>query len=373
MGSPRARYEQALRRDDFVHDPAQARAVDALEGLYQRLCAAGPRPEPAGGGLGGLWRRLRGAPETVEPETGVYLWGSVGRGKTWLMDIFYESLPFEARRRLHFHRFMRAVHTRLKTLKERQDPLDIIAEEWAADTRVLCFDEFFVSDIADAMLLAGLLQGLFRRGVTLVATSNIPPHELYWDGLQRERFVPAIELLERHTEVIPVDGDTDYRLRFLEQAEIYHTPLDAEADAVLTRDFDHVRPDGGEVTDETVLEVEGREIPVRCVADGVVWFAFDAVCRGPRSQNDYIEIARQFHTVVISDIPVFDRDSEDDARRFINLVDEFYDRGVKLICSAADEPDSLYRGHRLGFEFERTASRLTEMQSRSYLALPHRP
>ncbi|MQM40261.1 Cell division protein ZapE [wastewater metagenome] len=309
----------------------------------------------------------------MEPETGVYLWGSVGRGKTWLMDIFYESLPFEARRRLHFHRFMRAVHTRLKTLKERQDPLDIIAEEWAADTRVLCFDEFFVSDIADAMLLAGLLQGLFRRGVTLVATSNIPPHELYWDGLQRERFVPAIELLERHTEVIPVDGDTDYRLRFLEQAEIYHTPLDAEADAVLTRDFDHVRPDGGEVTDETVLEVEGREIPVRCVADGVVWFAFDAVCRGPRSQNDYIDIACQFHTVVISDIPVFGRDSEDDARRFINLVDEFYDRAVKLICSAAAEPEALYQGHRLGFEFERTASRLTEMQSRSYLALPHRP
>ncbi|WP_163143458.1 cell division protein ZapE, partial [Arhodomonas sp. KWT] len=171
----------------------------------------------------------------------------------------------------------------------------------------------------------------------------------------------------------PVDGDTDYRLRFLEQAEIYHTPLDAGADAVLTRDFDQVRPDGGEVTEETVLEVEGRDIPVRRVADGVVWFTFDAVCRGPRSQNDYIEIARQFHTVVISDIPVFDRDSEDDARRFINLVDEFYDRAVKLICSAADEPDSLYRGRRLGFEFERTASRLIEMQSRSYLALPHRP
>ncbi|MDZ7809125.1 MAG: cell division protein ZapE [Arhodomonas sp.] len=373
MSGPLEHYREVLGRGEFVADPAQARAVEALDDLHRRLVSAPESASPGPGGLRGLLRRLRGGAPEREPEPGVYLWGGVGRGKTWLMDIFYECLPFEYKRRLHFHRFMRAVHNRLKALRERQDPLEIIAEEWAADTRVLCFDEFFVSDIADAMILAGLLRGLFRRGVTLVATSNIPPVELYRDGLQRERFVPAIELLERHTQVINVDGDTDYRLRFLEQAEIYHTPLDEGADAVLAEDFEHVRPEGSPVERDTTLEVEGREIAVRRLGEGVVWFDFGAVCRGPRSQNDYIEIARQFHTVVISGVPVFERASEDDARRFIHLVDEFYDRAVKLIVSAAAAPEALYRGRRLGFEFERTASRLIEMQSHSYLALPHRP
>ncbi len=372
MPSPEERYRQELAREEIVSDPAQARAVAALETVYQRLIEA-PPPADDGGWLRGVLRRLRDEPPNREPVTGLYLWGGVGRGKTWLVDIFYECLPFPDKRRVHFHRFMREVHDRLKGLREREDPLDIIAAEWAAQTRVLCFDEFFVADIADAMILAGLLDGLFRRGVTLVATSNTPPQELYWDGLQRERFLPAIELLEAHTEVLNVDGGTDYRLRFLEQAEIYHTPLDGAADAVLEDDFRHVCPDGESVEVETTLAVEGREIPVRRVGDGLVWFAFDAICRGPRSQNDYIEIARQFHTVLISDVPVFDRYSEDDARRFINLVDEFYDRAVKLIVSAEAEPEALYQGRRLGFEFERTASRLTEMQSREYLALAHRP
>jgi len=299
------------------------------------------------------------------------MWGGVGRGKTYLMDTFYGCLPFAEKRRLHFHRFMGEVHRALKAMGEGRDPLPRIAQSWAKDCRVLCFDEFFVSDIADAMILSGLLQALFREGVSLVATSNIPPQELYRDGLQRARFLPAIELLERHTRVLNVDGGTDYRLRFMEQAEIYHHPLDEAADRVLEDDFRHIAPEAGE--EGASLTVEGRSIPTRRLADSAVWFEFEALCDGPRSQADYMEIARQFHTVVISNVPVFDRRREDQARRFISLVDEFYDRGVKLVISAEAAPEDLYRGKRLAFEFERTTSRLVEMQSHDYLAAAHRP
>lgn len=371
--TPRERYQQDLDQGRIGPDAAQAEAVEALQALYEALLEAPPRPAPKpAGGVRGLLRRVRrSAPEPVTPVPGLYLWGGVGRGKTYLVDSFFETLPFEEKRRMHFHRFMHAVHDDLKSLRDEQDPLERVADRFAGRARVICFDEFFVSDIADAMILGGLLQALFARGVTLVATSNIPPDELYKDGLQRARFLPAIDLIKRHTRVMNVDGGIDYRLRFLERAEIYHWPLDAEADTVLADDFEHVAPEPG--TRGESLEVEGRWIPTRRMADGVVWFDFAAVCDGPRSQADYIELARTFHTVIISGVPVFDRYRDDQARRFISLVDEFYDRRVKLILSAEAAAEKLYQGERLAFAFERTVSRLQEMQSHDYLAAPHQP
>lgn len=358
--SPEERYQQILEQSALQRDAAQERAVRALDDLWQRL-----QSPPSNGG----WlRQLLGRNRTV-PETGLYMWGGVGRGKTFLMDLFFETLPFEQKLRMHFHRFMRRVHADLRALAGARNPLEGVADRFAADARVICFDEFFVSDITDAMILGELLDALFARGVTLVATSNLPPAELYRDGLQRRRFLPAIALLEQHTQVLNVDGGTDYRLRSLEQAELYHTPLDAAADESLQRSFEALAPVAG--SEHEVLEVEGRPIRTRRRADDVVWFDFDALCAGPRSQNDYIELAREFHAVLVSDVPRFTSRLDDQARRFISLVDEFYDRGVKLILSAEVPLEALYAGERLRFEFERTRSRLLEMQSQAYLARDH--
>jgi len=368
MATPWERYEAALAKRGFVADSAQREAVGHLQDLYERLVAA---EQPARAGMRGFFNRLRGA--TPEPVTGLYLWGGVGRGKTWLMDSFFDALPLAAKRRLHFHRFMREVHGRLARLRDQSDPLDSVAAEWAAETGVLCFDEFYVSDIADAMILGNLLRGLFARGVTLVATSNIPPDRLYADGLQRERFRPAIELIQRHCDVLNVDGGSDYRLRSLEQAEIFYDANADDVDAALSRDFERLAPDAGSGAQADSLTIVGREVPVKRLAEDVAWFGFSAICDGPRGQGDYIEIARCFHTVIIDDVPVFDWQTENQARRFISLVDEFYDRGVKLILSANAPVAELYQGERLAFEFERTVSRLIAMRSRDYLAAPHQP
>ncbi|MEO0442114.1 MAG: cell division protein ZapE [Pseudomonadota bacterium] len=367
--SPLHRYQQDLKKPGFVHDLAQQQAIEKLQDLYQRLCQSQKKT-----GLRS-WLTTLGLVLGGDSglEKGLYFWGGVGRGKTYLMDIFYESLPFEQKMRVHFHRFMRRVHGELKTLKQQKNPLDIVAKRLAQDARVICFDEFFVTDITDAMILAQLLKGLFDSGVTLVATSNIVPDGLYQDGLQRARFLPAIALLNEHTEVVNVDGGTDYRLRTLEQAELYHWPLDRQADVSLTASFESLVPDINEVVADFSLEIEGRYIATRFHAEDVVWCDFKALCDGPRSQNDYIEIAMEYHAVLVSDIPELTEKREDQARRFINLVDEFYDRSVKLIISADKPIDQLYSGQRLVFEFERTQSRLLEMQSHEYLARPHKP
>lgn len=367
--TPLQRYQRDLQMDGFAYDPAQEAAVHALQEVYDRLLAV--HQEGSGNWLASWRERFSRRPK--EPVEGLYMWGGVGRGKTYLMDNFYESLPFRLKRRSHFHRFMRMVHEELRTLDGERNPLEKVADRIAADTRVLCFDEFFVSDITDAMILGTLLGHLFERGVTLVATSNIAPDGLYRDGLQRQRFLPAIELLKRHTRVLNVDGGTDYRLRALTRAEIYHSPLGSAAEAGMKSAFLSLVPEVGEVRQGVSLEIELRRIATRYVAEDVVWFDFMAVCDGPRSQNDYIELAREYHAVLVSDVPQMGRSNDDQARRFINLVDEFYDRNVKLIVSAAVPLDGLYTEGKLSFEFERTRSRLLEMQSTEYLARAHRP
>lgn len=367
------RYRRDLTRSNFIRDPAQAQAVNKLNaivaGLQQDARSAPPPPPPKPAGFLGRWLSAEPTPKIVEPVRGLYLWGGVGRGKTYLMDLFYDVLPVKDKKRLHFHRFMNKVHHDLKGLKQQQNPLQLIAREWATKTRILCLDEFFVSDITDAMILHGLLEGLFSQGVSLVTTSNIPPDQLYKNGLQRARFLPAIELLKKHLEVFHLDGGTDYRLRYLQSAEIFHHPLDAGADANLRDAFTHVAPEEGRSGVE--LEIEGRKIPTRLHADGVVWFDFPAICDGPRSQADYIEISRCFHTVMISNVPVMDHTMENQARRFLNLVDEFYDRRVKLFLSSEGPVEQIYRGEKLAFEYQRVQSRLQEMQSREYLASAH--
>ncbi len=365
VNDPTSAYTFAIESGEIVSDQAQAQAVGHLQRLFNELSEA----EQAHNRPGILARVLGSRPR--DSIRGLYLWGGVGRGKTYLMDVFYECLPFPRKRRLHFHRFMRLVHRQLRTLQGTSDPLKQVASSFADESRVICFDEFFVSDITDAMILANLLQELFRRGVVLVATSNVHPGNLYQSGLQRRKFLPAIELIQTHTEVFNVDGEQDYRLRALRRAEIYHSPLDGGAEANLEKSFAALAPDRGEA--DTDLEIEGRTIGTRLCADGIVWFEFASICDGPRSQNDYIEVARLFQTVLISGIPRFDASLEGQARRFISLVDEFYDRNVKLIVSAEVPIEELYSGSLLTFEFRRTASRLHEMQSHEYLAAEHRP
>ncbi|MFA5493196.1 MAG: cell division protein ZapE [Porticoccaceae bacterium] len=366
MPTPFARYQRDLARPGFVHDPAQANAVDHLQRLYDELTVGKASS-------GGLLARLLGGKKPQQPVKGLYFWGGVGRGKTYLMDNFYESLPFSQKLRAHFHHFMRRVHRDLTAFKGEKNPLEKVADRIAGEARVICFDEFFVSDITDAMILGTLFEHLFGRGVTLVATSNIVPDDLYRNGLQRQRFLPAIELIKRHCEVVNVDGGVDYRLRALEQAQLYHWPLDGGAEQALAAAFRSLVPDMEGVAEAVNIQVEGRPIPARYLCEDVVWFNFAALCDGPRSQNDYIEIAREFHAVLVSAVPVMTSAMEDQARRFINMVDEFYDRGVKLILSAEAGLEAIYAGSRLVFEFERTRSRLLEMQSREYLARPHRP
>lgn len=371
-GTPLERYRADLQRDGFNYDPAQEMAVKLLQDLYERLVAAW-QAEREPRGLASRLKAVFSASPRRELQKGLYFWGGVGRGKTYLMDNFFESLPFPDKMRAHFHRFMRRVHQELRTLEGHKNPLDIVADRLATEARVICFDEFFVSDITDAMILGTLMQALFDRGVSLVATSNIVPDGLYKDGLQRARFLPAIEMLNKHTLVVNVDGGVDYRLRALEQAELYHSPLGAEADASLLASFESLVPDQAEIRTNAEIEVEGRPIVARFVADDVAWFDFMALCDGPRSQNDYIELAKEYHAVLVANVPALGRDSDDQARRFISMVDEFYDRNVKLIISAAQPLAQIYGGGKLNFEFERTTSRLLEMQSQDYLAAPHRP
>lgn len=366
MLTPLDKYNLDLARDEFQTDPEQKKAVMQLQALFDALI----KRNSGGQRLFNAVKQLFGGNSNNDIK-GLYFWGGVGRGKTYLVDCFFNCLPLENKMRMHFHRFMQNIHKELKQLNDIENPLHVVADKLASKTCVICFDEFHVSDITDAMLLAGLLDALFSRGVILVATSNQHPDELYKDGLQRDRFLPAIALLKEHTRIVNIDSGVDYRLMFLDRAEIYHVPLDEKANAMLEDNFFHVSPDSGE--NNLVLEIEGRDINTVKCGDGVVWFNFTALCDGPRGPADYIEIARQFQTVLISGIPVMGEMENDLAKRFITLVDEFYDRNVKLIITAEAEPEGLYGGKRLAEQFQRTISRLKEMRTHDYLAKQHLP
>ncbi|MCY7353555.1 MAG: cell division protein ZapE [Lysobacter sp.] len=359
-------YAAGVGRGDWQDDPAQHAALHALDRIHDALTQSSPRK----GFLGALFGD--GEPPVTQ---GLYLWGGVGRGKTFLIDLFFDGLPISQKRRTHFHRFMRQVHQQLRAHSGERDPLAAIARQWGQQLRVLVLDEFFVADIGDAMLLGRLLEKLFAEGVVLVTSSNTPPRALYKDGLQRARFEPAITLIEQHCAVVHLDSPTDYRLRALTRSPVYRAPLDRQSDAWLQSRWHELGGDnvthGGRHRDGSI-ELEGRKIATRARCKGMVWFDFDALCEGPRGSADYIEIAQEFHTVLLGGIPVMDAQRDDGARRFVTLIDEMYDRHVNLVCTADASPPALYTGERLRAAFERTVSRLIEMQSTEYLALEHR-
>ena len=347
-------YEHALLTRGFKADDAQRRAVARLQQAYDEWVAFKSQRSSK-------FKRLINRPDIPR---GLYMWGGVGRGKSFLMDSFYLVVPVVRKTRLHFHEFMRSVHRQLDELKGVADPLDEVARRIAKKYRLICFDEFHVSDIADAMILYNLLTALFEHGVTFVMTSNYAPDTLYPDGLHRDRMLPTIALLKSKLDVMNVDAGLDYRKRALEQVEAYHTPLGAEADQALRHAFASI----AETADEdTRIHIEAREIKALRHAGGIVWFDFATLCGGPRSQNDYLEIASRFHTVILSGIPCLSASMSSEARRFTWLIDVFYDNKVKLIMSAEVEPEALYTQGTLSNEFHRTVSRIVEMQSREYM------
>jgi len=348
-------YERTLAERGYRSDPAQLRAVDALERCADEWVAYKAR-------RGNALTKLITRPPIPR---GVYMWGSVGRGKSFLMDCFFNAVPLQRKTRLHFHEFMREVHRELAELQGTVDPLRRLGEQIARRFRLICLDEFHVSDITDAMILYRLLESLFENRASIVTTSNFPPDRLYQNGLHRDRILPAIELLKARLEVVGVDNGTDYRQSTLQQVELYHTPLGPEADAAMNDAFERL----AEARDESpLLRIEHREIRARRRAGGIVWFDFRQLCGGPRSQNDYLELAAQFHTLLLSGVPQMSPRLASEARRFTWLVDVLYDRRVKLILSAAVEPEALYTEGPLAHEFPRTASRLREMRSAEYLA-----
>lgn len=366
---PLQRYKEDLEKGLVSYDPEQERILILLDQLHQAILN---RNTASVGFFARLFTPLKSKRPGNSGLKGLYLWGGVGRGKTYMMDLFYDCLPGERKQRTHFYRFMQQVHGRLTALQGSANPLHQIAAEYGKSIDVLCFDEFFVSDIGDAMLMAGLLEALFQAGVVLVATSNVAPKSLYENGLQRERFLPAIDLIESNTQVVKMEEGVDYRLRSLSGSRLYLAPMSPEVDEQLCEHFAALAPDHQTIEENQSIQILGREIPSRASADDVAWFRFGELCDGPRSAFDYVEIAKLFHALILSEVPRLDDGSNEQARRFVSLIDELYDRRVKLILAADVALPDLYQGKQLAFEFQRTRSRLVEMQTHDYLASGHR-
>ncbi|MBN6511929.1 cell division protein ZapE [Acinetobacter pittii] len=357
--SPAERYAEALASGQFMADEAQAQAVQELDRVWKELLNRYKASKKA-------FRRFR---RQTSPK-GVYMWGGVGRGKTWLMDQFYESVPFRRKTRMHFHHFMQHVHKELNKLSGQRNPLEIVADQIYKDAVVICFDEFFVSNVTDAMILSDLFQKLFVRGVTLIATSNIAPDGLYKNGIHRDRFLPTIEMVKKNCAVLNVDAGVDYRLRVLKQAQLFKSPLTNEVQSWMAERFSaltHTQAHSQEpiVINNRVVETLGH-------TEDVLWCEFSELCFKPRSPADFIEIANIYNTVLVSNVPHLTDFLSEGTRRFIYLVDEFYDRGVKLLLTSQDSIIDIYQGEKLAFEIERTRSRLLEMQSDEYLHSEHR-
>jgi cell division protein ZapE len=359
--SPSALYLKHCQDHNLTDDPAQQNCLKHFDRLWHEISINQSVSRPA-------WKRMFARNPAI-PVPGIYLWGKVGRGKTMLMDSFYDSVNINNKRRLHFHHFMLQIHQSLNAIGHARDPLKIVARNVAGQIRLLCLDEFHVNDITDAMLLHGLLKALFAEKVTLVTTSNIEPDSLYAEGLQRARFLPAIELIKSHTQVLKLTGQTDYRLQTLRKDGTWHFPLH-NSEYFMQNTFAALS--SHTFWEEAGIDINGRTIPIRGQSEGTVWFDFQALCDSPRSQSDYIEIACRHHTVLLSGLPKLDDNHSDAARRLLNMLDIFYDHCVKLVVSADAPVYDIYSGKRLAFEFQRATSRLLEMQSEQYLKQPHR-
>lgn len=356
--TPSSLYRAEVSTGEIHEDPSQIAALEHFDRLHEQILESLDR---------NWFQKLR---QRAVPK-GLYLWGGVGTGKTLLMDIFYSALPEGVARRIHFHRFMQFVHDKKGTVHDQQNPLRIIASDLARKYHVLCLDEFAVTDITDAMILYGLLDALFDDGVTLVTTSNIAQAELYKNGLQRDRFLPAIKLLQTFTEEVYVDSGNDYRMAYLRDDSIYHYPLDQASEQALADCFSQLA--GHHEDSKSSIDINGREVQVVATGSGVAWFEFEILCEGHRSRMDYIELSKRFHTLILANVPELNDFRKDASRRLIELVDELYDRGVNLIISAATNAESLYLGKSLSQPFKRTVSRLQEMASLEYIARPHLP
>ena len=360
------KFEENIANKNFSPDAAQREIVEVLSVLQTDLMHEYSRP------LNFLSSKIKLSNFNKKID-GVYIWGEVGRGKTYLMDLFFETLPFDQKMRLHFHRLMHKVHEELKLFSGKADPIKHVARKISKNAKVMCIDEFFVNDIGDAMILATLLEELFNQKVCLVITSNVQPNSLYANGLQRQNFLPAIKILESNCKIVKLRSQMDYRLRELEKNLVFFSPSNELSDRKMEDIFDNLLNPSESSFTSCELNIQGRKILAYRSSNNIVWFLFEDICEGPRSQNDYIQISREFHTVMVSKIPELTVASEGAARRFISMVDEFYDRNVKLIIASNSPIENIYKGIQLIFEFERTKSRLIEMQSVEYLSRSHIP
>lgn len=364
--TPLSLYQADLQKNNFFADYSQAQAIQHLQRLFIDLDERVVDSNAKKGLLARLLKRQKNKPTSIK---GLYFYGGVGRGKTYLMDLFFGALKTERKSRLHFHHFMLRIHKELSLLTGKKNPLIIIAKKFASETDIICFDEFFVDDITDAMLLAGMFEALFSEGVVLVATSNIHPTDLYKNGLQRARFLPAISLIESNCEIYNLDGGKDYRLDRLTEAEIYHFPLDGDVELLMSNTFERLA--SGEKNYNTPLTINGRDIQATAYSVDTLLIDCVNLCDGPRAVTDYIELAIVYRTVLLTNVPQMNPQTNDMARRFIAMIDEFYNHHVVLIIAAEVDVYSLYAGHKLAFEFQRCISRLLEMQSQEYLQKSH--